>query len=57
MTAGGDMQERAGMTQQETSEFVTSLRETFSAVQAWPSPTCTPQSMQAFATCGAFTSP
>lgn len=57
MTVGGDMQERAGMTQQETSEFVTSLRETFSAVQAWPFLTCTPQSVQAFASCVAFTLP
>ena len=28
------MQERAGMTQQETSEFVSELRQAFSSVQA-----------------------
>ncbi|CAL5220656.1 g2701 [Coccomyxa viridis] len=37
--AGADLKERAGMTQQETSEFVSELRQAFSSVQALPMPT------------------
>ncbi|CAL8464530.1 g4065 [Coccomyxa elongata] len=37
--AGADLKERATMTQQETSEFVTNLRGAFSAVEALPMPT------------------
>ena len=34
LTPSGKMQERAGMTQQETSEFVSELRQAFSSIQA-----------------------
>eukprot|EP00891_Asterochloris_glomerata_P007053 jgi/Astpho2/7053/fgenesh1_pm.00107_%23_29_t len=36
--AGADLKERASMTQQEASEFVSALRATFSALEALPMP-------------------
>ncbi|KAI9738428.1 MAG: hypothetical protein M1834_008931 [Cirrosporium novae-zelandiae] len=46
--AGADLKERAGFTQQETTQFLTSLRQTFTNISNLPIPTITALSSVAF---------